>query len=82
MKAKSNVIDEDALVERLLPKIEERVKADVVRSLISALEEQIYPPESAFREEFVRRVEKASRGKGRVFKTTKELESHLKSLSK
>jgi len=82
MKARSHVIDEDALVERLLPKIEERVKADVVRSLISALEDQMYPPEIAIKEEFVKRVEKASRGKGRVFKTTKELESHLKSLSR
>lgn len=78
MKAKGHVIDEDALVERLLPKIEDRIKTDVVRSLISALEDQIYPPESAFRGEFVRRVEKASRGKGKVFKTTMELEAHLK----
>lgn len=82
MKAKSNVINEDALIERLLPKIEERVKTDVVRSLISALEEQIYPPEEAFREEFVKRIEKASRGKRKVFKTTRELESHLKNLSR
>lgn len=82
MKAKGHVIDEDALVERLLPKIEQRVMTDVVRSLINALEDQIYPPESAFREEFVRRVEKASKGRGKVFKTTKELESHLNSLSK
>ena len=81
MKAKGHVIDEDALVERLLPKIEDRIKTDVVRSLISALEDQIYPPESAFKGEFVRRVEKASRGKGKVFKTTMELEAHLKSLS-
>ena len=82
MKAKGHVIDEDALVERLLPKIEQRVMTDVVRSLINALEDQIYPPESAFREEFVRCVEKASKGRGKVFKTTKELESHLNSLSK
>jgi hypothetical protein len=82
MKAKSYVIDEDALVERLLPKIEERVKTDVVRSIISALEEQMYPPESSLKEEFVRRVDKASRSKGKVFKTAKELEAHLKSLNK
>ena len=82
MKAKGHVIDEDALVERLLPKIEEKVRMDVVRSLITALEEQIYPPESTFKKEFVSRVEKASKGRGKVFKTTKELESHLISLSK
>jgi hypothetical protein len=82
MKAKGHVIDEDALVERLLPKIEERVKTDVVRSLISALEEQIYPPEEMFREEFVKRVKKASKSKGKIFKTSKELEAHLKNLVK
>jgi hypothetical protein len=82
MKAKSHVIDEDALVERLLPKIEERVRTDVIRSLISALEEQIYPPEEAFREEFIKRVEKASKSTGKVFRSTKELEAHLKSLAR
>lgn len=81
MKAKSHVIDEDALVERLLPKIEERVRTDVVRSLISALEEQIYPPEEALRKEFVKRVEKASKSKGKTFKTTKDLEAHLNGLA-
>ena len=58
MKTKSQVIDENALIEKLVPKIEERITADVIRSLISALEEQLYPPEDAFREDFVRRVEK------------------------
>jgi hypothetical protein len=82
MKTKSHVIDEDALVERLLPKIEERVRTDVIRSLISALEEQIYPPEEAFREEFIKRVEKASKSTGKVFRSTKELEAHLKSLAR
>ena len=82
MKARSHVIDEDALIEKLLPKIEERIKTDVVRSLISALEDQIYPPEEAFRDEFVKRVERASKSKGKIFKTVKELEGHLKSLSR
>lgn len=81
MKAKSHVIDEDALVERILPKIEERVREDVVRSLISALEEQAYPPEEKFRKEFVARVKKTGKSKGKVFRTTKELETHLKSLA-
>lgn len=82
MKAKGHVLDEDALVERLLPKIEERIRTDVVRSLITALEEQIYPPEEALREEFLTRVKKASKSKGKVFKTSKELEAHLKSLAR
>lgn len=82
MKTKSRAIDEDALVERILPKVEEKVRTDIVRSLISALEEQIYPPEEAFRDEFVKRVEKASKGKGKVFKTEKELKAHLKKLGK
>lgn len=81
MKAKSLAIDEDALVERLLPKIEERVRTDVVRSLISALEEQIYPPEEVLRKEFVKRVEKASKSKGKTFKIIKDLETHLNSLA-
>jgi len=82
VKAKSHVIDEDALVERILPKIEERVREDVVRSLISALEEQTYPPEEKFRKEFVARVKKAGKSKGKVFRTTKELETHLRSLAR
>lgn len=82
MKAKSYAIDEDALVERILPKIEERVKADVLKSLVSALEAEMYPPEEAFRDEFVKRVEKASKSKGRAFKTVKELKVHLKSLAR
>lgn len=82
MKARSHVIDEDALIEKLLPKIEERIRTDVVRSLISALEDQIYPPEEAFRGEFVKRVERAGKSKGKIFKTAKDLEVHLKSLSR
>jgi hypothetical protein len=73
MKTKSQVIDENALIEKLVPKIEERITADVIRSLISALEEQLYPPEAAFREDFVKRVEKATMSKGKIFRTKKEL---------
>ena len=80
MKTKSQVIDENALIEKLLPKIEERIRADVIRGLISALEVQLYPPEDAFREDFVRRVEKATKNKGKIFRTKKELASHLNSI--
>ncbi|MBI5641049.1 MAG: hypothetical protein HZA17_11550 [Nitrospirae bacterium] len=80
MKAKGQVIDENMLIDRLLPKIEERIRADVIRSLISALEEQLYPSEDNFREEFVKRVEKAGKSRGKIFRTKKELETHLKSM--
>ena len=80
MKAKNQVIDENALIEKLVPKIEARIRADVIRSLISALEEQIYPAEKVFREDFVRRVEKTARSKGRIFRTKKELAVHLNSI--
>ena len=80
MKAKGQVIDESALIDKLLPKIEERVRADVIGRLISALEEQLYPPEDAFRQEFVKRIEKTSKGKGKIFRTKKELATHLKSI--
>lgn len=80
MKAKSQVIDENALIEKLLPKIEERIRAGVIGSLISALEEQLYPPDGAFREDFVRRVEKAAKSKGKIFRTKKEFAAHLNSI--
>jgi len=80
MKARGQVIDENALIEKLVPKIEERIRADVIRSLISALEEQIYPAEDAFREDFVRRVEKAAQSKGKIFRTKKNLAAHLNSV--
>lgn len=80
MKTKSQVLDENALIEKLLPKIEKRVRTDVIRSLISALEEQLYPPEAAFRDDFVRRVEKTAQSKGKIFRTKKELAAHLNSI--
>ena len=80
MKARGQVIDENALIDKLLPKIEEKIRADVIRSLISALEEQLYPAEESFRADFVTRVEKAAKSKGKSFKTKKELVAHLKSI--
>lgn len=46
------------------------------------MKKQIYPPEETFRAEFVKRVEKASKSKGKVFKTQKYLSAHLNSLGK
>ncbi len=60
--------------------MEERIRAEVIRSLISAIEEQLYLPEDAFREDFVRRVEKATKSKGKLFRTKKELAAHLNSI--
>jgi hypothetical protein len=40
---------------------EEKIRYRVVRSIINALEEQFYPPEEMFREEFVKSVEEAEK---------------------
>jgi len=53
------MIEEEELVGRLAPKIEERIRYKIVRSIVDALEEQCYPPEEMFREEFIKRVEEA-----------------------
>jgi hypothetical protein len=44
------MVEEEQLVERLAPRIEEKIRYRVVRSIINALEEQFYPPEEMFRE--------------------------------
>ncbi len=51
----------EQLVEQLAPRIEERIRYKIVRSIIDALEEQFYPPEEMFREEFVKSVEEAEK---------------------
>ena len=55
------MISEAELVERLAPMVEERVRYKVVRSIIDTLEEQCYPPEEMFREEFIKRAEAAEK---------------------
>ena len=80
MKARTYYIDENALIEKLLPKIEEKVRTDVIKNLISALEDQLYPHENAFKEGFITRVKKAAKGKGKVFKTASDLEVYLKNI--
>ena len=69
MKAKSQVFNEDAIVEKLMPKIEERVRVDIIRGIITSLEEHIYPPEESFRQRFVEHVKKTGKSKGKLFKT-------------
>lgn len=80
MKAKSYVLDEDAIIEKLMPKIEERVRADIIRGIIASLEDQLYPPEESFKESFIERVKSAGKSKGKVFKTKREFEAHLRNI--
>jgi len=75
------MVEEGQLVERLAPRIEERIRYRVVRSIIDALEEQFYPPEEMFREEFVKSVEEAGKESGRIFKGREELKEYLESLA-
>ena len=44
-------------------------------------EEQFYPPEEMFREEFVKSVEEAEKESGRIFKDREELKEYLESLA-
>ncbi len=80
MKTKSRVLDEDAIVEKLIPKLERRLRTDIIRSIIDSLEGQLYPPEESFRKSFVEHVKKAGKSKGELFKTRKDLEAHLKAI--
>ncbi len=64
-------------VERL---VEERIKFKIVQSIVDTLEENFYPPEEMFNQEFIRSVEQAEKEKGKVFKNKEELEKYLDSL--
>ena len=78
------MVEEEQLMERLAPRIEERIRYKIVRSIIDALEEQFYPPEETFREEFIKSVEEADKrvkeGKARSFKDANELNAFLECL--
>jgi len=77
-------VDEKELVERLVPRIEERIRYRVVRSITNALEEEFYPPEEMIREEFIKSVEEAEKrvkeGKAISFKDATALNAFLESL--
>jgi len=64
-------IDDEKLVDRLVPKVEERIKFHIMRDIINALEEEFYPPEYMIREDFIRSVEEAEeeikKGKSKVY---------------
>ena len=78
-----NVNEEDILV-RLIPKIEERVTYKVIQRVIDALEEQLYPPEEMIRKEFIRSVKEAEKrvkeGRAIYFKDADELNAFLENL--
>ncbi|OEU53417.1 MAG: hypothetical protein BA871_17130 [Desulfuromonadales bacterium C00003096] len=78
------MIDEEELVKRLAPRIEEKIRYKILQSIVDALEEQCYPPEEMFREEFIERVKEAEKrvkgGNVRSFKDADELDSFLESL--
>lgn len=75
-------VSEEELVERLAPRIEEKIRYRIIQSIIDALEELFYPPEEMFREEFAKRVEEAEKENGRIFKDREGLKEYLESLAK
>ncbi|ODS38496.1 hypothetical protein BEH94_08935 [Candidatus Altiarchaeales archaeon WOR_SM1_SCG] len=64
-------VDEEQLIEKITPKIEEKVRYDVVQSIIGVLEEQFYPPEEMIREEVIKEIEEVEKevaeGKSKVY---------------
>ena len=84
-RGEEEMMEEEELVERVASRIEsrieERIKYSVVRSIVDALEEEFYPPEEMFRDEFVKRVEEAEKEGGRVFKDREELKEYLERLA-
>jgi len=64
-------VDEEQLIEKITPRIEEKVRYDVVQSIIGVLEEQFYPPEEMIREEVIKEIEEVGKevadGKSKVY---------------
>ncbi len=71
---------EREIIKQIAPKIEERIKFEVVKTITDALEEQFYPPEEMIREEFVKEIEEAEKEKGKVFSNKEELEQYLENM--
>ncbi len=71
---------EREIIKQIAPKIEERIKFEVVKTITDALEEQLYPPEEMIREEFVKEIEEAEKEKGKVFSNKEELEQYLENM--
>ena len=68
------------IIKQIAPKIEERIKFEVVKTITDALEEQFYPPEEMIREKFVKEVKEAEKEKGKVFSNKEELEQYLENM--
>lgn len=75
------MINEEEFLERIAPKIEERIRYKIVKSIINTLEEEFYPPEEMIRKEFIKAIKNAEKGKGILFKDIDELNGYLESLA-
>lgn len=81
-------INKEKLAAELAPEVErlveERIKFRIVQSIVDTLEENFYPPEEMFKQEFVKSVEEAEKrvkgGKSLKFKSKEELEYWLNKL--
>jgi lipoate-protein ligase A len=85
MKMRSDLnIEEEQFIERVVPRIEERIRHRIIQNIVDALEEQFYPPEEMIREEFIKSVEEAGNrvkeGKAKSFKDINELTDFLNGL--
>jgi hypothetical protein len=63
--------EEQRLIERLAPVLEDSLRYKIVRGIIDALEEQSYPPEVMLQEDLIKGVEEAEidikSGKGKKY---------------
>ncbi len=51
--------EEQMLVMKLAPVLENNLRYKIIRSIIDALEEQTYPPEDMLQEDFIRSIQEA-----------------------
>lgn len=54
-------IMEENIIKKITPRIEEKVKSEIIRAIVDTLEEQFYPSEEMIREEFIKEVEEAGK---------------------
>lgn len=53
--------EEQILVMKLAPVLENSLRYKIIRSIIDALEEQTYPPEDMFQEDFISSIEEVEK---------------------
>jgi hypothetical protein len=46
-------------IMKIIPKVEEKIAYRIVRRMVDIIHEEIYPPESMFRKEFIKEVKEA-----------------------